>query len=632
MSSASARHEPAPERRCDVIMKGGITSGIVYPLAAIELAKRFRFINIGGTSAGAVAAAAVAAAERGRLDRRGQAFVAVEGLPEWLGTRPGAAESNLFRLFQPTAATQPLFAILVAAVSHPKQTAAFELALAAARSFRRWAAAGALAGMILFVALFWAIAPDAVVWESLVLLLMLVLAAAFAVLGAIVAVGFGLFRRAPTALRDNLFGICAGSYVEAEPSPRADGWVPQTSGKPLTPWLADLIDQAAGHAPNEPLTFADLWGSDPYNKDLDLRMITSCLTLRRPYLLPFEPSEHLQFKPSEFVQLFPRRIVDAIAPPGWEDDEDRPVTLPVGGDLPVVVAARMSLSFPLLLSAVPLYRPNPADETKPLRLWFSDGGISSNFPMQLFDSPLPRWPTFGINLEPADGASELVWMPSTNTDSEPDQERKIADVAGLAKAIGDVMQNWHDNATAAMPGYRDRIVAIRLEAGEGGMNLNMPDELITALSNRGQFAGYMLAERFTTAWDAPQAPQLSWDNHRWVRYRNLLATLEELLVKLLKGWGDEADLARLFPSYHPSTPVSGERSYRTLMEDPRRQPTPTGLDADQALVAIKETRRLVNLAKNWILRRGDDYPEIRSPSLQLNAPEPGPELRAVPRI
>jgi predicted acylesterase/phospholipase RssA len=43
-------------------MKGGVTSGIVYPLAVCELAKEFRFVNIGGTSAGAIAAAVTAAA------------------------------------------------------------------------------------------------------------------------------------------------------------------------------------------------------------------------------------------------------------------------------------------------------------------------------------------------------------------------------------------------------------------------------------------------------------------------------------------------------------------------------------------------------------------------------------------
>lgn len=52
-------------RYCDLVMKGGITSGIVYPNAVLALARDFRFKNIGGTSAGAIAAAATAAAALG---------------------------------------------------------------------------------------------------------------------------------------------------------------------------------------------------------------------------------------------------------------------------------------------------------------------------------------------------------------------------------------------------------------------------------------------------------------------------------------------------------------------------------------------------------------------------------------
>ena len=51
---------------CDLVMKGGITSGIVYPLAACELARQYRFRSIGGSSAGAIGAVMVAAAEHGR--------------------------------------------------------------------------------------------------------------------------------------------------------------------------------------------------------------------------------------------------------------------------------------------------------------------------------------------------------------------------------------------------------------------------------------------------------------------------------------------------------------------------------------------------------------------------------------
>jgi hypothetical protein len=59
-----------PERFCDLVMKGGFTSGVVYPLAACELARAFRLKNIGGTSAGAIAAAATAAAELGHVSEK----------------------------------------------------------------------------------------------------------------------------------------------------------------------------------------------------------------------------------------------------------------------------------------------------------------------------------------------------------------------------------------------------------------------------------------------------------------------------------------------------------------------------------------------------------------------------------
>ena len=37
-------------RTCDIVMKGGITSGVVYPQAITTLAERYDFKNIGGTS------------------------------------------------------------------------------------------------------------------------------------------------------------------------------------------------------------------------------------------------------------------------------------------------------------------------------------------------------------------------------------------------------------------------------------------------------------------------------------------------------------------------------------------------------------------------------------------------------
>ena len=95
-----------PTAVCDVIMKGGITSGVVYPRALTELARQFRFSQVGGTSAGAIAASAAAAAEYGR-HVPGGGFVLLAKLPDEVG-------KILFSLFQPTPALKPVFDILVA--------------------------------------------------------------------------------------------------------------------------------------------------------------------------------------------------------------------------------------------------------------------------------------------------------------------------------------------------------------------------------------------------------------------------------------------------------------------------------------------------------------------------------------
>ena len=59
--------KPAPiDRFCDVVMEGGVTSGIIYASAVAELAPYYRFRNIGGSSIGAFAAALTAAAEYSR--------------------------------------------------------------------------------------------------------------------------------------------------------------------------------------------------------------------------------------------------------------------------------------------------------------------------------------------------------------------------------------------------------------------------------------------------------------------------------------------------------------------------------------------------------------------------------------
>src|SRR6187549_4202465 len=109
-----------PQKFCDIVMKGGITSGVVYPRAVTELARSFALKSVGGTSAGAIAAAAAAAAESARVrNPNATAYDEVAGLPEILSRKNRSGHTNLFTFFQPQAGTCRLFRVLSAALNAP---------------------------------------------------------------------------------------------------------------------------------------------------------------------------------------------------------------------------------------------------------------------------------------------------------------------------------------------------------------------------------------------------------------------------------------------------------------------------------------------------------------------------------
>jgi NTE family protein len=66
---------------------------------------------------------------------------------------------------------------------------------------------------------------------------------------------------------------------------------------------------------------------------------------------------------------------------------------------PIVDAVRMSMSYPFLFAPVVLYK-----DGKPY--YVVDGGLLSNFPIWLFDSPKPKRPTWGFRLHSGGAATE----------------------------------------------------------------------------------------------------------------------------------------------------------------------------------------------------------------------------------
>ena len=272
---------------------------------------------------------------------------------------------------------------------------------------------------------------------------------------------------------------------------------------PLTEWLTAQIDTVAGMQGNKPLTFGDLWhapvpsviadtmkGNE--SKSIDFRAVTTCVSFGRPYELPFT-DKIFAFDVEEWKRYFPKKVMDYLVEEANKIESttlkrNGKLPLPVGDAMPVVVAARMSLSFPGLFSMIPLYAINyDADEQANgqypmMKVWFSDGGITSNLPIHRFDSLFPRWPTLGINLQYTDKDDKparsvvddsLIYMIKRRSDSARDlwnvfdeKGSPTKDAIGFLGGLFSSAQNWHDNAFLRLPSFRDRVVEIWLKKNE----------------------------------------------------------------------------------------------------------------------------------------------------------------------
>ena len=318
---AGPDEHPRPARACDVVMKGGITSGVVYPRAVCELAETYRLKNVGGTSAGAIAAAAAAAAE---LGREGGAFDRLAELPQEIGR-----DGKLVSLFQPAPSTRPLFRLLIAAVEHKEARGKVQALLGQLlRQFPGPAVLGSLPGLVLLV-----VAGLVAADSALAAVALAVAGLVFLLAGTLGAAAYRAATVARTAIPANHFGLCSGMTV----TPGQEG---------LTPWLDRLIDGLAGRTGDGPLTFGHLWagpGGDPDAADPDdpwmrLEMVTTNVTNRRAERLPWAAAD-FYFDSDELERLFPEHIVTWLT--------EHPPPLPAEGAARDKVQLERGLLWPL---------------------------------------------------------------------------------------------------------------------------------------------------------------------------------------------------------------------------------------------------------------------------------------------
>jgi predicted acylesterase/phospholipase RssA len=594
-------------------MKGGVTSGVVYPLAIVELAKRYRFRNIGGASAGAIAAAATAAAELARQAGRRGERVGFEGLallPADLSASVNAGPSRLQSLFQPTRATRALFDILLAALSTKGARRWVTVVGTALRRLPVFPLAGAiLAALLVWIAVRDFSGSTAGVVQTVLLGLAALLSIGAGMLGLVLQGAV----RAGRVIPAQGYGLCPGF----------DAGNPRAAVPPLCTWIADLLDGLGGLAGREqPLTLGELEAHG-----IEAVVMTTNLTHGRPCRLPFIRAleDDFFFREDEFAGLFPDRVVSFMKDAALKRLAEYPSTVraqheayakqsfyafPRKAELPLVVAVRMSLSFPVLLSAVPLWTSDTSLPENHLpgvlprleRCWFSDGGICSNLPIHFFDALLPRRPTFALDLrgesaaQPVrlDNESKNVWLPENNHEGiEEDWNRFDAkrSLASFLSAIVQTMQGWVDNTQLRVPGYRDRVAHIFHRADEGGLNLNMNPAVIDRLSRRGAAAGTLLREQF------------NWGNHLWVRYRSILGLFQGAIDKLRTGYVENE---------------AGKSSLEALLASPPSYP----MSPEQKTRAAQANEGAIMLAESWKTSPG---------SLEEGLPLPVPDLRVRPK-
>lgn len=635
---SAAQPDPwsTPTLACDVVMKGGITSGVIYPQAVAELARTYRLASVGGASAGAIAAAAAAAAELGRA---AGAFAELDRMPQDLAATGPDGRSALATLFQPTDTARPLFRLLSAAESKRGTALVGAVLVSLLRGYGHLALLGALPGLVLVVLGLFGSGPAVVAG--------VVGGVLIALAGAAVGILAGA-RQTFVRMSADGFGMCTGMPgVGAGDAPA------------LTPWLHGRIESLANHPEGAaPVTFGEL---DAHG--VTLRVMTTNLTRHLPMAMPWRSREYF-FDPTLMRRLFPEEVV------AWmESHPPRPPEAPAEAfdtgvlhglaarrgllpwpdahDLPIVVAARMSLSFPGLITAVRLEavdygqpanrqgrdaigqwrRMHPEGSVEQAiaaltgpsfsPVWFTDGGLCSNLPVHFFDSPLPKRPTFAFNLGPFPAGQEKSadqalnsYLPRSNQGGMMRPWHRlptggIGSWGSFAMLMLHTARSWVDGEQLIMPGYRDRIVTVFHDDVEGGMNLSMPAEVVADLSLRGKLGAAKLVDAFA----GPQpgvVPAAGWDNHRWIRFRTASAGLTGWLGRFEEGYRDAG---------------SGGTGYPDLAGPGARAPLPSYRPSAQDRALINErTAQVLDLARD--LTQDD--------AMVAGAPRPRPQLRLVP--
>lgn len=189
-----------------------------------------------------------------------------------------------------------------------------------------------------------------------------------------------------------------------------------------------------------------------------LQVIASDITEQRMLVLPRDAEEHLGIDPDE---------------------------------LEIAAAVRMSMSIPIFFDPVVHHDPRKPHDQRLI----VDGGLLSNFPVWLFDTPadqVPRWPTFGLLLVAPNQQAPLV----AGEEPERTDEGKVS-ILGFLLAIGHTMMEAHDRLYVEQANYARTIPINTLGVQTTQFSIDDDPQLKRKLYDSGRDA----AAEFLKTWD-----------------------------------------------------------------------------------------------------------------------------------
>ena len=224
-------------------------------------------------------------------------------------------------------------------------------------------------------------------------------------------------------------------------------------GKYFESWMRERLEQK-GITKFGQLRERDAGGVAQYR----LQVIASDITQQRMLVLPRDAQEHL----------------------GEDPDE-----------LEIAAAVRMSMSIPIFFDPVVYQDPhNPRDQHL-----IVDGGLLSNFPVWLFDTPpgqTPRWPTFGLLLVAPNQQDPLVPGPPP-----PRTDQGKVSILGFLLAIAHTMMEAHDRLYVEQANYARTIPIDTVGVQTTQFSIDDDPELKRKLYESGRDA----AAEFLKTWD-----------------------------------------------------------------------------------------------------------------------------------